>query len=229
MMVPDIKKSDPKYLSRKEEIAHLPPAERIKLRGYRSYIGGADPERWYSIGRLQYHFLCANGLSPSSKFLDVGCGSLRLGQFVIPFLNTGNYYGLEPEELLVQCGIQHEINPEVVRIKKPKFSHNYNFDFDSLDYFDYSIANSILTHLTPDDIRMCFSKLKKKTRPASVFYFTFFEGQSSTNQFSESHANRDWRYAFEEIVSFAEGWDLDYIGDWNHPNHQKIVKATPKV
>ena len=51
-------------------------------------------------------FLVTNGLKLTHKFIDIGGGSLRLGQYIIPFLESGNYYGLESENLLVECGIE---------------------------------------------------------------------------------------------------------------------------
>ena len=63
---------------------------RVSQNGvHRSYVGGSDPECWYGIGRLQYHLL-NDGFNINHKMLDVGCGCLRLGQFLIPMLERGN-------------------------------------------------------------------------------------------------------------------------------------------
>jgi SAM-dependent methyltransferase len=223
----DIPMYNEEVFRKKETIAHLPPLERIKLRGYRSYVGAHNAEDWYQIGRLQYFFLILRGLKPQHKLLDLGCGSLRLGQYLIPFLEAGNYYGLEPEEILVKCGLEREISNDIIIEKRPKFSHNYEFKFEDLNYFDFAIANSVLTHLNPRDIKICFDQTLQKTKPSSVFYFTFFEGSSEKNIHSVSHANRGWHYSFEELQSYADGWKLTYIGKWQHPRNQKMVKACP--
>ena len=73
----------------------LPPADRIKKWGHRSYIGGPDLETWFGIGKHQYHYLLSNGLLSHHRFLDLSCGSLRLGQYLIPFLEEVHYFGLE--------------------------------------------------------------------------------------------------------------------------------------
>lgn len=224
-----IPKYNPEALANRESIANLSPLERVKRRGYRSYIGAHNAEDWYSIGRLQYFFLVNQGLKPEHNFLDLGCGSLRLGQFLIPYLNKEKYFGLEPEEVLVQCGLKYELPDFLVQKKFPTFSHNYEFKFEKMHSFDYAIANSIFTHLTPQDITLCFKNLFRKTNASSRFYFTFFEGGSENNPKSGSHANRSWRYSMEELIACADNWTLNYIGKWNHPRNQMIVKAMPNL
>jgi SAM-dependent methyltransferase len=202
----------------------LPAAERVQKWGHRDYVGGWDSESWYGIGRHQYHYLVANGLRAHHRFLDVACGSLRLGQFLIPFLDEGNYYGLEGEEILVQRGLSCELMPEVVALKKPRFSFSYDFDLGFIDCFDFAIAQSLFTHLTIPDIEKCFRQIRRKAMSTSVFYFTYFEGDSSDNP-SESHANKGWRYSVGELQAAAEreGWKMNNIGGWGHPRNQQIA------
>ena len=114
-------------------------------------------------------FLIANGLQSCHNFLDIGCGSLRLGQFIITLLAEGNYYGLEPEKILVECGLEYEISPQVIALKRPNFAHNCNFHFDSLCSFDFAMANSIFTHMNKSDIESCFAEVYKKPSPVQSF------------------------------------------------------------
>jgi len=200
---------------------------RIKDKGHRGYIGGNSLEMWYGIGMLQYHFLVYQGLKHDHHFLDIACGALRLGQFIIPYLDRGNYFGLDAEKELVSLALQHELPSFLIKQKNPNFSFNYNFDFSFIDSFDFAMAQSLFTHLTLEDIAICFHKLKLKAHKDSKFFFTFFEGNSSTNSHTVSHANKCWHYNFQEleIIAKKEGWELTYIGDWNHPRNQKIVLA----
>ena len=147
----------------------LSPVERITKWGHRSYVGGLDLETWFGIGKHQYQYLVSKGLRPHHRFLDIACGSLRLGQFLIPYLDEGCYFGLEGEEILVQAGLENEILPELVAMKKPRFSFNYDFDFDFIDGFDFAMAQSLFTHLTTEDIARCFHNLKSKAGPDSTF------------------------------------------------------------
>ena len=41
----------------------------LKSMGHRAYVGMIDdPEIWYGVGKLQYHFLIRQGLKPHHKF-----------------------------------------------------------------------------------------------------------------------------------------------------------------
>ncbi|MEQ8389567.1 MAG: hypothetical protein RIB30_01115, partial [Thalassospira sp.] len=202
--------------------------ERIKKWGHRRYVGGGNSEAWYGIGKRQYHFLVANGLEPTHKFLDIACGSLRLGQYLIPMLNAGNYCGVEAEKDLVDAGIEKEILFEIILKKEPKFLINHDFNFSDCGGYDYAIAQSLFTHLTLDDISRCFTEAYKVANPGSKFYFTFFEGNSLNNPQGASHANRNWHYSYSELQLAAKdvGFSLEYIGNWGHERGQLIAVAT---
>jgi hypothetical protein len=47
-------------------------------------------------GREQLSYLLLAGLNPDSKVVDVGCGVLRAGYWLIHFLDPGCYFGIEP-------------------------------------------------------------------------------------------------------------------------------------
>jgi len=93
-----------------------PVGERgIKKVGHREYIGGL----WDEVGSLQFNFLCAQGLRPEHRLLDIACGSLRLGVRAIPYLETGHYLGLDKESGLVAAGLENEL-PKDVRAQKSR-------------------------------------------------------------------------------------------------------------
>jgi hypothetical protein len=150
---------------------------------------------------------------------------------LIPFLDQGHYFGLEGEKALVDSGLREELLFNVAEFKSPNFAFNYEFNLDFIDSFDFAIAQSLFTHLNDDDIERCFSNLAKKSHKNSLFYFTFFEGDSASNIFDQSHPNRAWKYSPEEIFALAEGagWEARYIGDWGHPRHQKLGVAKLKL
>lgn len=214
---------------RRREWINKPAAERVRVLGHRAFVGGPDAETWYGIGKRQYHWLVSNGLRPDHRFLDIACGSLRLGQFLIPYLDRGCYFGLEPEPELVQKGLDEELLFDLAAQKAPRFGHGYDFDFSFTDGYDFAIAQSLLTHLTEDDIARLFTNLRPVSHEDSRFYFTFFEGDKTGNPTGPSHANKSWRYPFPDLEKIAEstGWRLTYIGDWKHARRQMMVLARP--
>ena len=203
-------------------------AKRIRRMGHRAYVGGGAPEMWYGIGRLQYHFLVTQGLRHHHDFLDVACGSLRLGQYLIPFLDRGRYFGQEAEQELVKLGLEYEFEPTVIKIKQPRFGYGYEFDYSFCPGFDYAMAQSLFTHFNASDIRMCLSALSKYAKKESRLYFTFLRGVSTTHAKAESDPHKRFEYSFEEIEELAgEHWTLRDIGHWNHPRGQQMVEARP--
>lgn len=203
------------------------PTERVKSLGHRAFVGGQSLETWYEIGKLQYHFLVSQGLRPNHRFLDIACGSLRLGQFLLPFLDEGHYFGLEAEPDLVAAGLAHEFYHGLAEKKQPRFHYGYDFDFSFATGYDYAIAQSLFTHLTLEDIGQCFRRLAAASSSFSRFYFTFFEGDDQRNPSTGSDAHEVWWYQFAQLREVAErnGWTLSYIGNWSHPRDQKMVLA----
>src|SRR5207248_6045542 len=52
--------------------------------------------RPWALGRYVFEFLVESGCRPDHRVLDFGCGALRAGVHVIPYLNAGNYFGVDP-------------------------------------------------------------------------------------------------------------------------------------
>lgn len=211
------------------EMLKLPAEERVRVIGHRRYVGGTSPQLWFGHGRRQFHYLVSQGLEPSHRFLDVACGSLRLGQFLIPYLERGHYLGLEGEPALVKAGLKHELLYNLAELKQPKFAFNYDFDATSLGMFDYALAQSLFTHLTEEDIAKCFSQLAKSASPTAKFYVTYYEGEPFAHQQGRdgSDAQLGWRYTIQKLEQLAtpSGWHLTRIGDWGHPRNQKMLVA----
>lgn len=194
--------------------------------GHRRYVGGVG-KNWHEIGMLQFKFLIANGLRPEHKFLDIACGSLRAGIHIIPYLNERGYMGIEKEEKLVKAGIEVELGQNLYNLKKPTFEISSNFEFEKFDIKpDYSIAQSLFTHLPPEMIHDCFNKLAKHVQKGAKFYATFFESKKVITNPDKPHDRLGYWYSREEIEDFGNqnGWEVNYIGDWNHPRGQKIIE-----
>src|SRR6516225_10147635 len=107
------------------------------------FLGGPkhDFER---VGRLGFEVLLAEQLRPSSRVLDVGCGALRLGYWLMRFLDPGCYFGIEPQQEMLNVGLQQLVEPEVVQRAQARFAANDDFDFSVFgERFDFVIARSI--------------------------------------------------------------------------------------
>ena len=195
---------------------------------HRVFVGG-DFDK---IGKWQFDYLLKHmAMVESDRFLDIACGSLRLGKFMIPFLDKGNYYGLEAEQEILDAGIKVELG---TTDREPKFSVNRMFNFDFCRRYDIAWSNSLLSHLTITDISLLFNNLRSCTSNSSRFYFTYFDrGVSGKLHYvnpDQSHARKDFYYSQQEILSLLSdaGWYGELMTEQSHPRKQQIVCARLK-
>ncbi len=205
-------------------VQHVPQGKLgVKLLGHRRYVGGY----WDELGRLQFNFLVGQGLQPTDVLVDVACGSLRGGIHFIPYLDPGNYLGIEKESELVRNGLEVEL-PNNVRVEKlPEVIISSSFEFSEFSkHPTFGLAQSLFSHLPPTDITECFAKLRLQAADGCRFFATFNESSSQAEHDSRGHAHREFRYTQEEMRAFGEcnGWSFRYIGDWNHPRGQKMTE-----
>ena len=124
-------------------------SKHIGDRHYRAYIG--PPDEYDLVSAMSFNLLTACGLRQNHKLLDIGCGSLRLGRLLIPYLNTCNYIGLDPNKWLIDDGIRYEVGPSLIELRQPTFIHDSGLgSLDSETKFDYVVAQSIFSHTAPD-------------------------------------------------------------------------------
>ena len=108
---------------------------------------GGSTELFEAIGRHQLIKLIQNGLLPDSYVLDVGCGALRGGYWLIHFLRPDRYCGIEPNKVMLAGGIRVLLSPEILSEKRPAFDHNRDFNFGVFGRkFDFVLARSIWSH-----------------------------------------------------------------------------------
>lgn len=190
--------------------------------GHRQYVGGL----WEELGQLQFQFLLDQGLQPEDVLLDIACGSLRAGRLLIPFLDPGNYLGIDKEASLIEAGLAAELPIDTERTKRPSFVISDSFEFD---YFekrpDVAIAQSLFTHLPAAMIDDCFQKLSAFMNEGGVFYATFFVADRRHRNPTDPHDHAIFRYTKEDIIEFGyrHGLRCVWIADWGHPRGQQMV------
>jgi SAM-dependent methyltransferase len=140
---------------------------------HRKAVGPA--ERFDLIAGLQFSLLFSLGLRERHRLLDIGCGSLRSGRLFIPYLGKGNYYGIEPDQSLVESGIALELGQGAVELKQPNFLFNEDFAFSEFGTkFDFMMAQSILSHTHVDLARKLFASARETMADDGILAGTFF-------------------------------------------------------
>lgn len=196
---------------------------------YRGFVGGM----WDEMGKLQEEFLVGQGLRPSDRFLDVGCGSLRAGVRLVDFLEPGHYHGIDISHQVLVAGHQHELTQQQrERLPAANLRATDRFDADFGVPFDMAIAQSLFTHISLNHIRLCLFRVAKVMRGGGKFFATFNERPAnhpldSTQGKRYSERNVFWQYRADLAwaASFSP-WEFRYIGDWGHPRGQVMVEFT---
>lgn len=167
------------------------------------------------------------GLEPQHVLLDVACGSLRGGVRFIPYLEPGNYLGIEMHRRLVEAGVEHELGLKLNALKRPEFVVSDQFEFQRFSKApDFAMAQSLFSHLTAADITLCLRNLRGVAKPNTRFYVTFFEVDRPQQNASTSDPRGKFLYTRDEMARFgaATGWSSRYIGDWRHPRQQRMFE-----
>jgi SAM-dependent methyltransferase len=186
---------------------------------YRAYVG--PPGDYDLVSAMTFNLLTSLGLRQQHKLLDVGCGSLRVGRLLIPYLNCGNYVGIEPHKWLVDEGIRKEIGKDLIKIKKPRFYFSETAgDLPMEEHFDFAVAQSIFSHCGLDLINQWLIDIYNRLNHNGVLAATFVIDD-------RDHEGLGWfypvsiGYQVETIEAVARNAGLNFLLlDWKHPRQQ---------
>ncbi len=135
---------------------------------------GGPPELFENAGRLQISTLIREGLNPDAKLLDVGCGCLRAGYWLVRFLDPECYFGIEPNQQMLEAGIRNCLTPQLVLEKKPCFDTNDRFDFSVFGIkFKVVLARSIWTHASKLQIETMLDSFVANCSRGAFFLTSF--------------------------------------------------------
>jgi len=194
-------------------------------RHYRAFVG--PPEKYDLVAAMQFNLLTALGLREHHYLLDIGCGSLRAGRLFIPYLLPDRYCGIEPEQWLIEEGIEREVGQDLIKIKRPSFSNDPDFSLSSFDRtFDFLLAQSIFSHTSAKQMARCLSEARSVMNVTSIFAATFMHGL-------QNYGGDEWfypgcaTYTLAYIKSVAEQKGLACTPtQWPHPNNQTWILIT---
>jgi SAM-dependent methyltransferase len=100
------------------------------------------------VGRDQFDYLIDQGLKPEHRLLDVGCGALRAGVWLIQYLEEGNYFGVESHLESLKAAAEYEIPLHGLGDKRPRLLHDTSFRLGHFGVeFDWILCFAVLIHL----------------------------------------------------------------------------------
>ncbi|NEQ97177.1 MAG: hypothetical protein F6K30_10700 [Cyanothece sp. SIO2G6] len=203
-------RSDPIKL-REEFKQHLSESEQELLgvnlpagsEHYRAYVG--PPFNYDINGALQFQFMLNLGLREYHRFLEVGCGSLRLGRLIMMYLLPSRYYGVEPNRKILLDGIENNLGSSIdgndlIYLKQPKFDHNSQFDFSFVGgKVDFVIAQSIASHTGVKETRRLLESIVSVMHEDSIAMITYI-------RCDDSRSNEKDGWFYPECVSYSDSF-----------------------
>lgn len=203
---------------------------------HREQVGGM----WEALGRLQLDFLVSQGLLPTMRLLDVGCGCLRGGVRFVEYLEPGRYFGFDVNPSLLEAG-RVELAAAGLGDRLPAENLLATGEFEAWRFgvpFDMAIAQSVFTHLPANLIRRCLIELARVLPFGGRFFATFFEcPEEEPAALSVTHEpggivsyldHDPFHYRFRDFLWLADGlpWRVTRIGDIRHPRAQRMLLFT---
>jgi len=150
------------------------------VKDYKSYVG--PPTLYDFMGASQFRLLCTLGLRAHHSLLDIGCGSLRAGKLFINYLDEGNYYGIEPNQWLIDEAITSQVGQDLIEIKKPHFDNNSTFDTSAFSAeFDFILAQSIFSHASSDLVRIALHSSRDSLKQNGLIAANFAIGKGDSD------------------------------------------------
>lgn len=162
-------------------------ADMADILSARIGFSGGPKKAFEKVGRHTFVTLLQHGLKPDSLVLDYGCGVMRLGYWIMRFLDPGCYHGVEPNEKHLEAGKNIVIGNDLLAEKSPTFSADANFTLAVFDkQFDFIVARSIFTHFTPAAVDKVLASLPDSLTKSGVFIASYWPTDST-----QQHAGRN--------------------------------------
>lgn len=160
-----------------KKLQDMTPQEKMKYKRdrkmYKFWVN--KPDKYYKNGKAITEILWNLGLKKHHMVLDIGCGSLSVGQFLIPWLYKNRYHGIEPEKWVIEEAIKKELPDDIIEKKNPQFNNNKDFDLKVFDKkFDFIIATHFFVHASKSEIEKVYSQLKDIKKDNGIFLCNFF-------------------------------------------------------
>lgn len=205
---------------------------------YRAWVG--PPEEYDLIGALQVTLLFAAGLKETHRLCDVGCGSLRAGRMLIPYLRSGCYYGVEPERWLVEEGLENELGLSIVEAKRPSFRFVTDFSLQEFGVeFDYVVAQSVFSHTSPRLLRLSLKNIAASLGPSGKLLATWNRAGRGKGELKVGPDGRvlpnGWvykgvhTYSWQELQrSLLESGLVGKRIQWPHPRQSWFLASLPE-
>jgi SAM-dependent methyltransferase len=170
---------------------------------------------WKEMQEYQLGLLKRLGMEPRHKLLDIGCGPLSGGLAFIPYLDTGNYYGVDLREKAIEEATR-QVKKAGLEDKKPVLTVSSTFGREELDgtRFDYVWMSQTSYHLDDGLIENCLETVAERLNPGGRFYADFLSDPAMVTPGKKWFEYSWYFHTFEDMErkSRRHGLELTNLG-----------------
>lgn len=156
-----------------------------------------DSDTFAERGMRLWHQILAFGLKPDMRCVDYGCGSLRLGQHAIWYLDRRNYWGIDVVGAFIEQGLKL-IGPEPVEAKQPHLDVIDDGVLADIARWrpNFIFSNAVVQHVPPSELGPFFERLARMMTSDTRAYVLFIS--ASRRQRVKA---MNWAYPAGDLVA----------------------------
>ena len=161
----------------------------------RAFVG--PPHQYDFMGATQFRLLTALGLRETHSVVDIGCGSLRAGRYLIAYLLPGHYTGIEPNTWLWQEAVDKELGRDFIEINRPRLLDEADFRMTGVgdESADFIVAQSIYSHTGSDLFEASLAAAARCLAPQGQFLLTIIrDGDAGAQTMPRLAETQGWVY-----------------------------------
>jgi SAM-dependent methyltransferase len=167
----------------------------------------------------QFHLLTSAGLRKHHRVLDIGCGTLGLGSLLIPYLLCGHYFGVEPQQALIEDGVRFQLGHDLFDQKQPQFLTNVDFAFYRFAVkFDYMMAHALFPNIGAQLIEVCLRNAAGSLQPNGLLLASWAPGPANYEGVGwNPHLQAEYKPARLQELAKDAGLEFKVL-DYPHPH-----------
>ena len=186
-----------------------------------------DKEKFAARGDKDWSHIRAMGVKPTDRLVDYGCGSLRVGQHAMRFLDPGCYWGLDvtddffgPATGLLDAALVAEKRPKVGVINPDNLAEVRRWKPDVI------FSNAVVQHVPPTELRSYFQSLASLMAPGATALVIFVSGPDG-----ERYQGMNWRHSADTMTALVGelGDDIEISVEDLDDGHAAIIGRDKKL
>lgn len=190
----------------RQQLGRGRPHPTLGTQGFNHAIGGKvdwDRDNFARRGRNAWQEYRRAGVQSGMRCVDYGCGSLRVGQHAMRFLDVGNYWGIDVTESFIDEG-RALVDPALIEAKRPRLSVIEDQLIELIGVWEphFIFSHTVLQHVPEAELATYFERLARMMGPGCKAVIEFIAAPSNRRIKAMS-----WAYSDDALRAVAMAID----------------------